>query len=69
MKMTLLLALGTVLVGCSGVPEPLVDHTGIDEGRYSRDLADCARTQPFIAAGNPDADCLRGKGYVVLLDR
>jgi hypothetical protein len=55
--------------GCSPVPEPIVDKTGVDEGRYSRDLADCYQHMPSFAFGNPVTTCMRGKGYNVLYGR
>ena len=69
MRITVLLTLGVALVGCGAMPELIVDHTGIDEGRYSRDLADCTKHRAFVTVGHPDADCIRSKGYKVLVAR
>jgi hypothetical protein len=57
--------------GCAPVPaqEPIIDKTGVDEGKYSRDLANCFMTMPVFALGNPLATCMREKGYMVLVSR
>jgi hypothetical protein len=60
-------AIGTV--GCSAVQEPIIDKTGVDNGHYSRDLAECFNTIPFFALGNPVAACMEGKGYRILVAR
>jgi hypothetical protein len=39
-------AIGTV--GCSAVQEPIIDKTGVDNGHYSRDLAECFNTILFL---------------------
>jgi hypothetical protein len=61
------MALGVSACG-DGLPRvPLVDHTGIDEGVYSRDLAYCYSNPPGIGFGNYVSKCLRGKGYTILV--
>jgi hypothetical protein len=63
-----LLALGA----CSSTPEPLIDHINIPDAKYNKDLADCRQEtkgtwwQPF--SGGSLSDCMRGKGYHVLMD-
>jgi hypothetical protein len=47
---------------------PLVDHTGVDEGKYSRDLGYCYNHPPFAYQGNYVATCLREKGYTILAE-
>jgi hypothetical protein len=54
-------AIGTV--GCSAVQEPIIDKTGVDNGHYSRDLAECFNTIPFFCAGQP-CGCLHGRKRV-----
>jgi hypothetical protein len=58
-----------VIVGCGPVPEPIIDKTGVDQGKYSRDLADCYWSMPFFALGNPLATCMHEKGYTILAPR
>jgi hypothetical protein len=52
--------------GFSSPPGPVVDHTGIDEGAYSRDLAACYNERPFVTFGAYISRCLTQKGYKVL---
>jgi hypothetical protein len=54
------------VAACTTTPVPIVDHTGIDEATYNRDLAWCQNHIPFIGLGNPVATCLREKHYTVL---
>jgi hypothetical protein len=58
------------LAACGGpVPEPIVDMTGVDQVQYNKDLADCYKSIPFIAAGNPVTSCMEEKGYKILVRR
>lgn len=57
----------SVCQACSSVPPPIVDKTGVDEGKYSHDLADCYHQMPAFAVGNPITDCMREKGYKILV--
>lgn len=63
----LLLAVAVIMTACGSVPPPVVDMTGVDQGKYSRDLADCYNTMPAIAIGNYVSKCMAGKGYKVLI--
>ena len=70
MRAALILAAAVAaLAACAPVPEPIVDMAGVDSVVYQRDLAECYRTQPFIAAGNPVTACMRAKGYRILYER
>ena len=65
----LALALAT-LAGCSA-PEPLIDRINVSHTKYNRDIADCREQNssnwiPFT--GGSSADCMRGKGYHVLMN-
>lgn len=58
--------------GGGGAQPPVVDMTGVDPGRHSRDLAACAAERytgqnGFIEAGNPLTNCMARKGYKVLV--
>jgi len=57
------------LSACSGVPEPVVDMTGVDHAQYNRDVADCYEKMPAFAFGNPVTTCLERKGYKILVIR
>lgn len=68
--LTLLALAVSPLAGCS-TPEPLIDRINVSDAKYNRDIADC-RDQvsgswiPFT--GGSTADCMRGKGYHVLMN-
>ncbi len=57
------------LAGCSS-HEPLIDHINVADAKYNRDLEDCRQQSrsgfiPF--AGGSSSDCMKGKGYHVLM--
>lgn len=57
------------LAGCSS-HQPLIDHINVSDAKYSRDMAACRDATssgwlPF--AGGSVADCMKGKGYTVLM--
>ena len=61
---------GATLGGCSR-PEPLIDRINVSDAKYNRDIADCREQVsgswvPFT--GGSSADCMRGKGYHVLMN-
>ena len=65
----MLLALGLIpLAGCSS-PEPLIDHINVPDAKYNGDLSACRDASggflPF--SGGSVADCMKGKGYRVLM--
>ncbi len=68
--LTILALAASTLFGCSS-PEPLIDRINVTDAKYNRDIADC-RDQtsgswiPFM--GGSTADCMRGKGYHVLMN-
>ncbi len=60
----------STLAGCSS-PEPLIDRINVSDAKYNRDIADCREQKsgswiPFT--GGSTADCMRGKGYHVLMN-
>lgn len=64
-------ALGLLALGACSRPEPLIDHINVSEAKYKRDLSDCRDStkggfMPFSGGSLPD--CMRGKGYRVLMD-
>jgi hypothetical protein len=63
----LLLVAAAALTACGSVPPPVVDMTGVDQAKHSRDLADCYDTMPAIAFGNYITKCMRDKGYTILV--
>lgn len=57
--------------GCSSRPEPLIDRINVSDAKYNSDVAACreargSRWLPF--GGTSLADCMKGKGYRVLMD-
>lgn len=67
-KKVVLLIVALSLFGCvSSTPQPIVDMQGVDIVQYNRDLAYCETHVPFFSARNPYSDCLRAKGYKILL--
>ena len=58
-----------LLVGCAAVQPPVVDMTGVDPGRHSRDLAACdaERYEGKFEMGNPLSNCMERKGYKILV--
>jgi len=67
MKAATLIFITIGLIGCGSTSELIIDHSGIDEGKYSLDLAECTKHRPVITADHPDAKCMRAKGYKVLV--
>ena len=67
---TILTLVGSTLAGCSS-PEPLIDRINVSDTKYNRDMSEC-RDQtsgswiPFT--GGSTADCMRGRGYHVLMN-
>lgn len=58
------------LAGCAGAPvPPVVDMAGVDPVQLNRDQADCEhqRMNTFFSVGPPLANCMRDKGYKVLI--
>ena len=60
---------GLSLAGC-GSPEPLIDRINVPDAKYNRDISDCREQTsggyiPF--SGGSVSDCMRGKGYHVLM--
>lgn len=66
-----LIGFGLVALGACSTPEPLIDRINVSDAKYNRDIADC-RDQtkggfmPFSGGSLPD--CMRGKGYRVLMN-
>lgn len=59
-----------LLAGCASAPvPPVVDMAGVDPVKLNRDLADCEeyRRNLTIGLGPPLANCMRDKGYKVLI--
>ena len=57
------------LTACAG-SDPIVDRMSVDDARYNRDLAACkSGSSPVPVLGTSVADCLKGKGYRVLMGR
>ncbi len=68
--LTILALVASTLAGCS-TPEPLIDRINVSDAKYNRDIADCREQTsgswiPFT--GGSTADCMRGKGYHVLMN-
>lgn len=61
--------LGLGLAGCGETPRPLVDMEGVDPVKHNRDLADCYNSvgKQFFSWGTDTADCMKSKGYRVLI--
>lgn len=66
---TAIVLVACVVSGCAPVQVPVVDMTGIDQGKFSKDTAACYHDMPLVAAGNPLDSCLRDKGYKILVSR
>ncbi|WP_151178627.1 hypothetical protein [Hypericibacter terrae] len=66
-RVLMLAAMAALLAGCQATPQPIVDMEGVAQVQYNRDMAWCVNNQPFIALGNPVTDCMRGKGYRILV--
>ena len=72
MRALALLPLALSLAACVSGPQtprmPIVDMTGVDVGRHSRDEAACEqeRFQTSFSVGNPLTNCMERKGYKVL---
>ncbi len=56
------------LAACSS-PEPLIDRINVSDAKYTRDTAACRQTSGgFLGIGGGSvADCMKGKGYRVLM--
>lgn len=72
MMRTLLIGTTLFLSACSGpsAPQmPVVDMTGVDAGRHSRDQAACEaeRLQTSFYTGDFLAKCMERRGYRVLV--
>ena len=70
LSLSILVLPGSVLGACSR-PEPLIDRINVSDAKYNRDIADCREQVsgswiPFT--GGSSADCMRGKGYHVLMN-
>ncbi len=68
--LTMLALAGSTLAGCAS-PEPMIDRINVSDTKYNRDIADCREQVsgswiPFT--GGSSADCMRGKGYHVLMN-
>lgn len=68
--LTMLALAGSTLAGCAS-PEPMIDRINVSDAKYNRDIADCREQVsgswiPFT--GGSSADCMRGKGYHVLMN-
>lgn len=70
-RMTRILALTALalLAACSSSREPLIDRLNVSDEKYNRDMADCRQGGGgFLGMGGTSvADCMRGKGYKVLM--
>jgi|GEM_PF-6750498 len=70
LSLSILVLSGSLLGACSR-PEPLIDRINVSDAKYNRDIADCREQVsgswiPFT--GSSSADCMRGKGYHVLMN-
>ena len=64
---TAVLGLVACLTACGSLPTPVIDQTGVDQGKYSRDLSDCYNeAKSAVIAFNPISKCMTRKGYKVL---
>lgn len=63
----LILAGLALLAGCGGSREPLIDRMGVSDAKYNSDIADCRGGGGWFSFSNPVADCMKGKGYKVLM--
>ena len=69
-RIALVCALGGSQAACTSASEPMVNRMGVDDARYSRDLAECKQQSgPFPGFSNPVATCLSKKGYQVLMGK
>jgi hypothetical protein len=62
--------IANVLSACAGpTPTPIVDMAGVDPVVYNRDLAQCVKenASKAIVLGNGVTECMKGKGYRVLV--
>ena len=70
-RMTRIIVLGTLalLAGCSSSREPLIDRLNVSDAKYNGDMADCRQSSSgwFGVSGTSVADCMKGKGYKVLM--
>lgn len=41
--------------------------TGRDQATYNRDLAACYKAAPAVSFGNPITECMKAKGYTILM--
>jgi len=55
-------------VSCNPLPAPVVDMEGVNPVTYNRDLAACYEEKKWaVEAGNAVSNCMRAKGYKVLV--
>lgn len=67
----LFVGLFVLSLGACSTPEPLIDHINVSDAKYNKDLGDCREATkgswvPF--SGGSVSDCMKGKGYRVLMD-
>lgn len=73
--LTAAVVVGTVtLAGCGHSPYegPLVEMSGVDTGKYNRDLGECREKKhqaTFVGAGTMISDCMAERGYTVIEKR
>lgn len=70
LALTIFALAGATLTGCS-TPEPLIDRINVSDAKYNRDIAACRDEtsggwNPF--GGGSLAECMRAKGYHVLMN-
>ncbi len=66
----LILILGLLGLAACSSPEPLIDRINVSDSKYNRDTADCRQQTSggFLGIGGGSvADCMKGKGYRVLM--
>lgn len=55
-------------IGCGPLPAPVADIEGVDQVKYNRDLAACYEEKRWATEmGNPIANCMKAKGYKILV--
>lgn len=61
------LGLAGMTAGCAG-NEPVVNRINVSDAKYQTDLAQCRKSGGMGVFSSPAAECLRKKGYQVLMD-
>ena len=65
------LVLGLLGLAACSSPEPLIDRINVSDAKYNRDIADCREQISgggiLGIGGGSTADCMKGKGYRVLM--